>query len=147
MKLVFSFLACVLLPLFAMAKSPDENYLPFVRVDKVIRNCFLQDPNEKLFIQPLDGGYYHASHFSLTFKDKNYRLKLFSFKEHEGSVKLQLFLMQQAAMLGIAPSVHYVSIDARAIITDEPGNYSLTEKVVQAPVSIKKLARMVKKMH
>lgn len=111
------------------------------RANAVIDCYFAPLSREDITIKPLVGGYSGAANFYIEVNSKRYALRLQKLDEDRNKVATELYMLQKAAELGLAPTIHYVGDNGFAVLMDyiDGGTLSWTEA--------KKLSTIVKIGH
>lgn len=146
MRLLLSVYAILL---SAMPLSSEGSQLPShcePLIDEVIANFFPDTPRDQIEIAPLTGGHSNTS-LKVTAPSGTYALRIKGDANTELSLKRELYAMTEAARIGIAPAVRYVSQDLKAMLMDfVEGN---TVKLMEAkdPANCAKIANTIRKAH
>lgn len=108
---------------------------------------FPEIPKEQIAITPLLAGYSDAQNYLVNASGKPYVLRVFAETELPADLKRELHGMQVGAKLGIAPRVHHVSTDDRAILMDYIEGGTVTLAQIKQPENIVKIAKALRTVH
>lgn len=102
---------------------------------------------ENVRIKPLAGGYGAAANVQLEIADKAYVLRVISELESPLKRNTELYAMKEAAAVGTAPAIRWVSPDGYAILMDYIAGGTLTIEKGKEPEIIFKVANLMRKVH
>ncbi len=147
------FLGCIsLVPLIATEKSEkcksevsassDEK-----RIDFALASAFPSLTRNEITLSPLLGGYSAAKNFLLKAAGKLYALRLQKNSESPDKLNRELYMMQQAAELGIAPALFYIAPDNKCFIMEFIEGGTLTFEKAQDILFVKHFGKTISKLH
>lgn len=117
-----------------------------IQIDEVIQNYFKGIPQEKITISPIFGGYSNTS-LLLTIGSAQYVLRIKDKDASLESLKRELYAMQEAAKIGVAPEVLYSTKDSRAFLMEYIKKPTATITETKDPKNIIKIADALLKAH
>ena len=139
----------IMLPLFSNAEeSSAEEISPLImqQVKTVIHEYFKKDLEENFQIKLLTGGY-SATSIRIDFANKSYVLRIIKESESTCRVNTELYAMRQAAEIGVAPRIHWISADGHSILMDYISGGTLTTDLGKKPEIIANIADLLRKVH
>ncbi len=104
-------------------------------------------PEEQVAIAPLLAGYSDAKNYLVNTSGKSYVLRVLAETELPCDLKRELHGMQEGSKLGIAPHIHHVSADGRAILMDYIDGGTVTLAQIKQPENIVKIAKTLRAVH
>lgn len=102
---------------------------------------------ENVRVKPLAGGYSAAANVQLEIAGKAYVLRVISALESPLKRHTELYAMKEAAAVGAAPAIHWVSPDGYAILVDYITGGTLTIEKSKPPEIAFKVANVMRKVH
>ncbi len=148
-KSAFFAIFLIVLPTFSTAAEIfEETISPSImhRVETAIHEYFKSDLEKSFKIKPLSGGY-SATSIRVDYANKSYVLRLISELEPSCRVNTELYAMKKAAEAGIAPAIHWISVDGRSILMDYTPGGTLTFEHSKKAEVIANIADLLRKVH
>ena len=102
---------------------------------------------DNIKVNPLAGGYGAAANMQLEIADKAYVLRVISESESPLKCNTELYAMKEAAAVGTAPAIHWISPDGYAILMDYIAGGTLTIEKGNKPEITFKVANSMRKVH
>lgn len=110
--------------------------------------CKQFDSNlEGVRLSPLAGGYGAAANVQLEIAGKAYVLRVFGELESPLKRNTELYAMKEAAAVGTAPAICWISPDGYAVLMDYIAGGTLTIEKGKKPEIIFKVADLMRKVH
>lgn len=150
-KITLAFLAVFLaiFPSFSNAKETRiEVISPLImqKAKTALQKCFKTDLGENFQIKLLTGGY-SATSIRIDFPNKSYVLRIIEESESPCKVNAELYAMKEAAQMGIAPPIHWISDDGYLILMDYVPGGTLAIEHSKKPEVIANVARLMREVH
>ncbi len=151
LKIILAFLTVFLaiFPAFSNAKETSVEEISPSTMQKVkiaLQECFKTDLEENFQIKPLTGGY-SATSIRIDFANKSYVLRIIKESESPCRVNTELYAMKEAAKIGVAPPIHWISDDGHLILMDYVQGTTLTIECSKKPEIIANVASLMRKVH
>lgn len=151
LKSILTFLAVLfaIFPSFSHAKETSiEEISPSImqKVKTAIHECFKTDLEENFQIKPLTGGY-SATSIRIDFANQSYVLRIIKESESPSRVNAELYAMKQAAEIGVAPPILWISSDGHSILMDYVPGGTLSIEYSKKPEIIANVACLMRKVH
>lgn len=146
MRLLLSIYALVLtaLPLTSEGSQLPPHCAPLI--DEVVANFFPDTSRDQIEIAPLTGGNSNTS-LKVTAPSGTYALRIKGDANTELSLKRELYAMTEAARIGIAPVVRFVSKDLKAMLMDYVDANTVMLMEAKEPANCAKIADTIRKAH
>lgn len=113
----------------------------------ILEQSFPSIPKEQWMIQVLKGGLSGTALYKIETPTQQYVLRLHQSTQLSSQDEREHFALIEAAKLGIAPHVAYVSSDNRAILMEFVNHKTLTLEKAKLPENIVKIACAIRKAH
>lgn len=117
------------------------------RLQTAIKESFPAVPQDEIKISPLTGGYSGAQNFIIEVNGKRYALRLQTYKESPVKIARELYMMQQAAAIGLAPAIVTVSDAGRAILMDFIPGGTLSYQNAKNQDNIRAIGKAIARVH
>lgn len=117
------------------------------RLQAVISENFSSIPKEEIGISPLTGGYSGARNYIIDVKGRRYALRLQTYEEIPAKIARELYMMQHAAALGLAPAIFSISDGGRAILMDYIPGGTLSHESSKDPKNIRAIGEAIARVH
>lgn len=114
------------------------------QVQGAIKTYFGSD--KTIHVKPITGGY-SASSFLVETPEKKYVLRVISEREPAIRVNTELFAMKNAAEIGVAPHIHWISANGHAILMDYVEGGTLSIEHGKKQETIVKIAALLQRVH
>ena len=113
-------------------------------ISSYLKECSLPENQ----IQPLTGGYSGSEHYRIIDGDRILVLKVYPKGYPEtNQAKRELATMLQAAEIGAAPKIHWISLDKRAVLMDCAQGPWLSLEEAKNPHTIIAIANALREVH
>lgn len=113
-------------------------------ISSYLKQCSLPEDQ----IQPLTGGYSGSEHYRIVGQDRILVLKVYPKGYPEtNQAKRELATCFQAAEMGLAPKIHWISLDRRAVLMDCVEGPWLSIEAAKNPHNIIAIANALRKVH
>ena len=151
LKIILAFLT-IFLAIFPSSSNAKETSIEEIspsmlqKVKTAIHECFKTDLEENFQIKPLTGGY-SATSIRIDFPNKSYVLRIIKESESPCRVNTELYAMKEAAQIGVAPPIHWISDDGHSILMDYVPGGTLTIEYSKKPEIIANIASLMRKVH
>lgn len=146
----------VILAVFLMALHPlsiaadigEEVISPWAmcQLKTAIHDYFKLDLEENIQINLLTGGY-GATSIRLDIADKNYVLRVINEQESPERINTEIFAMKNAAEIGVAPAIHWISDNGHAILMDYIPGKTLSMECGKRLEVMAKVADLLRQVH
>lgn len=123
-----------------------EKELIMSYVKSVAYNYFASNLDNVL-VNPLSGGYGGSANVKLVIADKAYVLRVMTELESPLKRNSELYAMKEAAEVGTAPAIHWISPDGYAILMDYIEGGTLTLEKGKKTEIVFKIANLMRKVH
>lgn len=117
------------------------------KVQTLLETFFQDCPSDQIKLKPLTGGYSGANMFLITAGDKQYVFRIIPDRVPAFKAKKELYAMQKAADLGIAPPIYWISNDEREILMQFIDGGTLRTAAAKRAETIEKIAQTLAKVH
>lgn len=117
------------------------------KVQTLLETYLKECPSDQLKIKPLTGGFSGAHLFLITAGNKQYVFRIADDFTPPSKQKKELFAMQKAAELDIAPPIYWISNDDREVLMQFIEGGTITSAAAKETDTIVKIAHAMAKVH